>query len=141
MLSSAVVTLSTVTSKRALKASMISSTSTSGADAPAVTPSREIPWKWSQSISAARWIKTAEGQPARSATSTRRSEFELLGEPTHSRGAQGRATRHAGTAPLARFQVSLGLVPRERLLGDDRKPVGVARNEGERIGHRLDQGH
>ena len=32
--------------------------------------------------SCARWISSAFGQPARSATSTRRSEFELLGAPT-----------------------------------------------------------
>ena len=47
----------------------------------------------SQSISAARSISTACGQPARSATSTRRSEFELLGEPTTIMRSQAGAMR------------------------------------------------
>ena len=61
---------------------MISSTSTSGAEAPAVTPSVAMPSNSSQGISAARCTSSALGQPARSATSTRRSELELLGAPT-----------------------------------------------------------
>ena len=39
----------------------------------------------SQGMALARWIRKARAQPARSATSTRRSEFELLGAPTTSR--------------------------------------------------------
>ena len=61
---------------------MISSTSSSGAEAPAVMPSVAMPSKCSQGISAARCTSSALGQPARSATSTSRSELELLGAPT-----------------------------------------------------------
>ena len=61
---------------------MISSTSTSGALAPAVMPSRRMSPKTDQSISSVRSTSRATGQPARSATSRRRCEFEELGEPT-----------------------------------------------------------
>ena len=67
---------------------MISSTRTSGAEAPAVMPRRSMPVNSSQTISAAPSTSMARGQPAFIATSTRRIEFELLGEPTTIRRSQ-----------------------------------------------------
>ena len=61
---------------------MIWVTSSSGAEAPAVMPSVAMPSSWSHGMSAACCTSSAFGQPARSATSTSRSEFELLGAPT-----------------------------------------------------------
>ena len=61
---------------------MISSTSTSGAEAPAVMPRLLMPSNIVQSISAARCTSTESGQPSRSATSRRRCEFDEFGAPT-----------------------------------------------------------
>ena len=61
---------------------MISSTITSGADAPAVMPRRLMPSNFAQSSSEARCTSTETLQPSRSATSRRRCEFEEFGEPT-----------------------------------------------------------
>ena len=61
---------------------MTSSTSTSGADAPAVTPRLAIEPNIDQSMSAARCTSAARVQPARSATSLRRWVLEELGDPT-----------------------------------------------------------
>ena len=61
---------------------MIWLTSSSGAEAPAVMPSVAMPSNCSHGISDACCTRSAFGQPARSATSTSRSELELLGAPT-----------------------------------------------------------
>lgn len=61
---------------------MISSTITSGADAPAVMPRLLMPSKRAQSMSLARWARIAIGQPSRSATSRSRCEFDEFGAPT-----------------------------------------------------------
>jgi hypothetical protein len=65
MSSVVVETVSTVTSYRVAKASMISSTSTSGAEAPAVRPSRRMLENASQSRSSARLTSRVIGQPTR----------------------------------------------------------------------------
>src|SRR6185312_12767509 len=80
-------------SKRAAKASMISSTSVSGAEAPAVMPSFVTPSNNGQSISLARSTSMAFSQPARLATSTSRTELEELGEPTTIIASTSGATR------------------------------------------------
>ena len=61
---------------------MISSTITSGAEAPAVMPRLLMPSKRFQSMSLARCASTESLQPSRSATSRRRCEFDELGAPT-----------------------------------------------------------
>ena len=61
---------------------MISSTITSGAEAPAVMPRLLMPSKRDQSRSLARCASTETGQPSRSATSRRRCEFDEFGAPT-----------------------------------------------------------
>ena len=61
---------------------MISSTITSGADAPAVMPRLLMPSKRDQSRSEARCARIATLQPSRSATSRRRCEFDEFGAPT-----------------------------------------------------------
>src|SRR5437868_9385288 len=60
-----------------------SSTSTSGAEAPEVTPTVSMPSSQRSSSSRLLSIKCA-GNPADRATSTRRCEFELLAEPSTS---------------------------------------------------------
>ena len=74
------------------KASMISSTSTSGADAPAVMPSAPMPSRAFQSRSEARWMRKARAQPSRAATSRRRCELDELGAPTTSMASTFGAT-------------------------------------------------
>ena len=61
---------------------MISSTITSGAEAPAVMPRVRTPSNILQSRSAARCASTETLQPSRSATSRSRSEFDEFGAPT-----------------------------------------------------------
>src|SRR5690606_36305514 len=80
-LSLAVSTISTVTSKRAQKASMTSLTNTSGAEAPAVTPTVFSAPSARQSMSVARLTSWAYPQPAARPTSTRRREFDEFGAP------------------------------------------------------------
>src|SRR5690606_1147602 len=74
---------------------MTSCTSTSGADAPAVTPIRALPASHSGRRSAAPSIRSA-CTPSRWASSRRRLELELLAEPTTStRSAWPASTRTA----------------------------------------------
>jgi hypothetical protein len=72
-------------SNRAFKASITSLTSCSGAEAPAVIPSVWTPSSLAQGISAARSISSELVQPARSATSTSRTEFDEFGAPMTNR--------------------------------------------------------
>src|SRR6266699_1531462 len=90
--SSAAETVSTCNSYRSANAPMISSTITSGADAPAVMPRLLMPAKRDQSRSLARCASTAIGQPSRSATSRRRCEFDEFGAPTTIRASTTGAT-------------------------------------------------
>ena len=71
---------------------MISSTITSGAEAPAVMPRLLMPSKRAQSRSPARCASTAIGQPSRSATSRSRCEFDEFGAPTTIRASTTGAT-------------------------------------------------
>ena len=66
---------------RAAIAAINASTKSSGALAPAVTPTLLTPSNQLQSTSSAEPTSRASRAPARLATSTRRTEFELLGEP------------------------------------------------------------
>src|SRR5262249_6803085 len=75
-LSSMTASSSMVTAKRSRQAAMTSCTSTSGAEAPAVMPTRRTPSNQRQSISAALRTSHALSQPALLATSTRRTELE-----------------------------------------------------------------
>src|ERR1700716_2329303 len=90
--SSAAETVSTCNSYRSANAPMISSTITSGAEAPAVMPSVLMPSNRDQSRSPARCASTAIGQPSRSATSRRRCEFDEFGAPTTIRASTTGAT-------------------------------------------------
>src|SRR5690606_33402944 len=80
--SSAVTASSTATSKRSRKALMISSTISSGAEAPADRPRTEMSPISPHGISSARCTSMLRLAPARSATSTRRLEFDEFGAPT-----------------------------------------------------------
>ena len=71
--------------------SLTCSTRISGAEAPAVRPTRRIPSSHFGSISFAASINCAS-TPERLATSTRRLEFELLGEPTTRINSTSRAS-------------------------------------------------
>jgi len=71
---------------------MISSTITSGAEAPAVMPRLLMPSNFAQSMSLARCASTETGQPSRSATSRRRCEFDEFGAPTTIRASTTGAT-------------------------------------------------
>src|SRR6202011_3537843 len=90
--SSAAETVSTCSSYRSANAPMISSTITSGAEAPAVMPSVLMPSNLDQSRSPARCARTAIGQPSRSATSRKRCEFDEFGAPTTIRASTTGAT-------------------------------------------------
>src|SRR6266851_4058300 len=90
--SSAAETVSTCNSKRSANAPMISSTITSGADAPAVMPRLVMPSNMLQSRSPARCANTETGQPSRSATSRSRCEFDEFGAPTTIRASTTGAT-------------------------------------------------
>src|ERR1700676_5296209 len=90
--SSAAETVSTCSSYRSANAPMISSTITSGAEAPAVMPSVLMPSNLDQSRSPARCARTAIGQPSRSATSRKRWEFDEFGAPTTIRASTTGAT-------------------------------------------------
>jgi hypothetical protein len=72
---------------------MISSTSTSGAEAPAVMPRRVTFLKSLQLTSAAHCMRNAHGQPDFSATSLRRCEFDEFGAPTTIMASTTGATR------------------------------------------------
>src|SRR5580700_1103823 len=99
-LSSAVDTVSMCNSKRIAKASMISSTRISGAEAPAVIPSEEILLNKSHSTSSARKTRRASLHPARSATSFNLCEFDELEEPTTSKASTAGATRFTASCRL-----------------------------------------
>src|SRR5690606_17252370 len=74
-------TSSTRASNRELIAAISASTKSSGALAPAVTPTLRTPSNQAQSTSSAEPTSRASRAPARLATSTKRTEFELFGDP------------------------------------------------------------
>ncbi len=140
---------------------MISSTSTSGAEAPAVTPSRLMPLKMAQSISAARWIKHGIGAAGALGDLDQAERVRAVGrahhdhavasrrDPLHRLLAVGRGVAdvvlargdHAREALLEHAHDLLGVVHRKRGLGDHGELVGIARDESPRVVCRLDQMH
>src|SRR5260221_4393513 len=91
--SSAALINSTLTAKRSANAAITSSTSTSGADAPAVIPRRRMSSSFDQSISEARWTSSDTGKPPRSATSRSRCELDEFGAPMTIIASTSLATR------------------------------------------------